>query len=71
MVKDNAVVKVTATAKELNSMIHKRQARLPLGHQIAKGERVDVYCAQKSAFHQFVIKNFSIKNNHILVKFTG
>lgn len=38
MVKDNAVVKVTATAKELNSMIHKRQARLPSVIKLLKGK---------------------------------
>ncbi|MCY8151326.1 hypothetical protein [Bacillus paralicheniformis] len=70
MVKDEAVVKVNATAKEFYSMTTKRQARLPIGIQVAKGKKVDVYCTQKSAFQQFVIKNFIILKDHILVKFT-
>ncbi|MEC0285506.1 hypothetical protein [Bacillus subtilis] len=71
MNKDGPVVKVKVTPKQLHSMIHKRQARLPLGYQVAKGGKFDAYCDQKSALHQFVIKNFTIKNNHILVKFTS
>ncbi|QAT68058.1 hypothetical protein EQZ20_24610 (plasmid) [Bacillus glycinifermentans] len=69
MDKDEAVVKVNATAKEFYSMRKKKQARFPIGIQVAKGKKVDVYCAQKSAFQQFVIKNFIILKNHILVKF--
>ncbi|MED1738193.1 hypothetical protein P4U97_01415 [Bacillus swezeyi] len=69
MDKDKAVVKLNATAKEFYTMRKKRQARFPIGIQVAKGKKVDVYCTQKNAFQQFVIKNFIILGNHILVKF--
>ncbi|OJT66859.1 hypothetical protein [Bacillus licheniformis] len=69
MDKDKAVVKVNATAKEFYSMRRKRQARFPIGIQVAKGKKVDVYCTQQNAFQQFVIKNFTILKNHILVRF--
>ncbi|AVL07029.1 hypothetical protein [Bacillus subtilis] len=61
MNKDGPVVKVKVTPKQLHSMIHKRQARLPLGYQVTKGGSLTLTVIKKVCFINLLSKTSLLK----------
>ncbi|KAF2427344.1 hypothetical protein ACFRGK_06365 [Bacillus subtilis] len=60
-------IKVAASSNEIRKMMSKRNMRVPLGTEISKGRRVEAFCTDSNTLHEFNIKSFIIKENHILV----
>ncbi|PRS35722.1 hypothetical protein C6Y02_17065 [Bacillus sp. NMCC4] len=56
-------VKITASLKEVRD----KKVRVPVGTDVQKKKRVDVYCKDNNTLHQFIVKNFVIQKTCILI----